>query len=161
MLVGIGVEVTFEVIAAAALLRKEVPDLRVRVVNVTDLMILGPEKSHPHSLTNDGFINLFTADRYVHFNYHGYPGELRGLLFGRPGTERMGIEGYNEEGTTTTPFDMLLSNRVSRYHIAAAAVRGGAKVNEKVGIYAHKLVTDYEHRAQKAKEYAFEHGQGE
>ena len=160
VLVGIGVEMTFEVIAAAALLRKEIPDLRVRVVNVTDLMILGPEKSHPHSLTDADFINLFTADRFVHFNYHGYPGELRGLLFGRPGTERMAIEGYSEEGTTTTPFDMMLSNRVSRYHVAAAAVRGAATVNDRVGVFAQKLVAEFLHRAQKSKEYAFEHGQG-
>ena len=98
VLVGIGVEVTFEVIAAAALLRKEVPDIRVRVVNVTDLMILSPESSHPHSLTNADFINLFTEDRPVIFNYHGYPLELKGLLFGRPNTDRVTIEGYSEEG---------------------------------------------------------------
>ena len=86
MLVGIGVELTFEVLAAAALLRKEVPELRARVVNVTDSMILGPERSHPHPLLDSDFNALFTADRRIIFNYHGYPGELRGLLFGRPNT---------------------------------------------------------------------------
>jgi len=98
VLVGIGVELTFEVIAAAALLRQEVPALRVRVVNVTDLMILGPERSHPHALTDEDFQSLFTKDRDVIVNYHGYASELKGLIFGRKGVDRVQIEGYNEEG---------------------------------------------------------------
>ncbi|KAI5117651.1 hypothetical protein M0805_001306 [Coniferiporia weirii] len=159
VLVGIGVELTFEVIAAAALLRKEVPALRVRVVNVSDLMILGPERSHPHALTDPDFVNLFTANRPVHFNYHGYPIELRGLLFGRPGTDRMQIAGYSEEGTTTTPFDMMLCNGVSRFDVAAAAVRKGAILNEKVAVDAQNKISDFMHRAQIAKRYAFENGQ--
>jgi xylulose-5-phosphate/fructose-6-phosphate phosphoketolase len=106
VLVGIGVEVTFEVVAAAALLRKLVPALRVRVVNVTDLMILGPERTHPHAMTNVDFDALFTKDRDVHVNFHGYPIELKGLLFGRSGLERITVEGYREEGTTTSPFDV-------------------------------------------------------
>jgi xylulose-5-phosphate/fructose-6-phosphate phosphoketolase len=93
VLVGIGVEVTFEVIVAAALLRERVPDLRVRVVNVTDLMILSASGSHPHALSEDAFDALFTKNRPVHFNYHGYPIELRGLLFGRPEMGRVSIEG--------------------------------------------------------------------
>ena len=97
---------TFEVIAAAALLRKIAPDLRVRVVNVTDLMILANTGLHPHSLTQEAFKTLFTEDRPIVFNYHGYPIELRGLLFGRPHLERVTIEGYSEEGTTTSPFDV-------------------------------------------------------
>ena len=116
VLVGIGVEVTFEVIAAAALLRKMSPTLRVRVVNVTDLMILGPHGSHPHALSNDDFNTLFTKDKNIIINYHGYPIEVKGLLFGRPGLkgsnssrageDRIAIEGYREEGTTTSPFDV-------------------------------------------------------
>ena len=101
-------EVTFEVIAAAALLRQYAPDLRVRVVNVTDLMILSAQGSHPHALTEEAFHSLFTEDKPVHFNYHGYPMELKGLLFGRPGLDRVTIQGYNEEGTTTSPFDVCL-----------------------------------------------------
>lgn len=150
---------TFEVVAAAALLRKEVPNLRVRVVNVTDLMILSPESAHPHSLTNEDFINLFTEDRHVIFNYHGYPLELKGLLFGRPNIDRMTIGGYSEEGTTTTPFDMMLANQVSRYHVAAAAVRGGALFNEKVSVNAHNWTSEFLHKAAKAREYALTHGQ--
>lgn len=107
VLVGIGVEVTFEVVAAAALLRKRAPNLRVRVVNVTDLMILSHKGSHPHSLSEEEFNTLFTNNRPVHFNYHGYSIELQGLLFGRPGLmERVTIAGYKEEGTTTSPFDV-------------------------------------------------------
>ncbi len=108
VLVGIGVEVTFEVIAAASLLRKYAPDLRVRVVNVTDLMILAATGLHPHALSKNAFNNLFTEDKPIHFNYHGYPIELKGLLFGRPRLDRVSIEGYNEEGTTTSPFDVSM-----------------------------------------------------
>lgn len=86
---------TFEVIAAAALLRQLCPALRVRVVNVTDLMILCPYGTHPHALSDDGFAALFTRDRPVHFNYHGYPIELKGLLFGRVGATRVSIEGLS------------------------------------------------------------------
>lgn len=104
---GIGVEVTFEVIAAAALLRKRAPNLRVRVINVTDLMILSRTGSHPHALHDEEFETLFTGNKPIHFNYHGYPIELQGLLFGRPGLmERTTIAGYKEEGTTTSPFDV-------------------------------------------------------
>lgn len=84
---------TFEVIAAAALLRERAPYLRVRVVNVTDLMVLSVDGTHPHSLSSDAFTSLFTNDRPIHFNYHGYPIELRGLLFGRPNLDRVTIEG--------------------------------------------------------------------
>ncbi|KAG7112589.1 phosphoketolase like protein [Verticillium longisporum] len=114
VLVGIGVEVTFEVVKAAELLRTLAPSLKIRVVNVTDLMVLVAESRHPHSLTRDEFIAMFTADRPVCFNYHGYATELQGLLFGRPNMDRISIEGYREEGSTTTPFDMMLVNCVSR-----------------------------------------------
>jgi xylulose-5-phosphate/fructose-6-phosphate phosphoketolase len=114
VVVGIGVEVTFEVIAAAVLLRKYAPALRVRVVNVTDLMILAAGGTHPHALSDDDFEALFTRDRAVHINFHGYPIELKGLLFGRPHLERMTLEGYREEGTTTSPFDV--SKHFILYH---------------------------------------------
>jgi xylulose-5-phosphate/fructose-6-phosphate phosphoketolase len=75
-------------------------------VNVTDLMILGPEGTHPHAMTDADFDAMFTSNRNIHFNFHGYPIELKGLLFGRPGLERVTVEGYREEGTTTSPFDV-------------------------------------------------------
>jgi len=158
VLCGIGVEVTFEVIAAAALLRTHAPDLRVRVVNVTDLMILAV--AHPHSLSDDAFENMFTRDRGVVFNYHGYPAELKGLLFGRKGgvDGRCEVRGYIEEGTTTSPFDMMLCNRTSRYDLAAAAVRAGSKVNPKIAPQSHELASMFEHLAAKDKEYIYANG---
>ncbi|KAF1834214.1 D-xylulose 5-phosphate/D-fructose 6-phosphate phosphoketolase [Decorospora gaudefroyi] len=158
VLVGIGAELTFEVVKAAELLREIVPELRVRVVNVTDLMVLETEGRHPHALTNQAFDSLFTEDRPIHFNYHGYATELKGLLFARPGTARMSIEGYQEEGSTTTPFDMMLLNHVSRYHVMEYALRGGAQVNEKVRARLVPLEADLKHRIQKTRDYILENG---
>ena len=160
VLVGIGAEITFEVIEAAAMLRKRTPDLRVRVVNVTDLMVLGLEGSHPHSLTHDDFDALFTADRPIHFNYHGYPNELKGLLFGRPSSQRISIEAYAEEGSTTTPFDMMLRNRVSRYHVMEAAIKGGARRNEKIKLDMHELLSGIRHEISKIQEYIMTNSKG-
>ncbi|KII89836.1 hypothetical protein PLICRDRAFT_567923 [Plicaturopsis crispa FD-325 SS-3] len=159
VLVGIGAEVTFEVVAAAVLLRKFLPELRVRVVNVTDLMVLSTTGSHPHSVDDDAFEQLFTKDRPIHFNYHGYPIELKGLLFGRPNMGRASIEGYREEGTTTAPFDMMLCNHTSRYHVAEAAIRGGALHNPKVAVVAHEKTAYLRHLAQKDRQYLYEHGE--
>ena len=160
VLVGIGVEVTFEVIAAAALLRKRAPTLRIRVINVTDLMILENEGTHPHALSTESFDNLFTADRPIHFNYHGYLAELQGLLFGRPRLERVSIAGYMEEGTTTTPFDMMLVNHTSRYHVAQAAVRGAARRNEKVRTRHQELQAEFAHNIIETRKYIIEHHKG-
>ena len=162
VLVGIGVEVTFEVIAAAALLRKLAPDMRVRVVNVTDLMILGPAGSHPHALHDVDWDNLLTSDRPIHFNYHGYPQELRGLIFGRPRLgDRVTIEGYREEGTTTSALDMMLQNHTSRYNVAEAAIRGGAVNNDKIKVRSHELISEIKHMAEKDKEFIYKNGAGE
>ncbi|OQE19828.1 hypothetical protein PENSTE_c014G05464 [Penicillium steckii] len=157
VLVGIGVELMTEVIQAAALLKQRAPSLRVRVVNVTDLMILDKEGEHPHALENEAFDSLFTKDRPIHINYHGYPAEMKGLLFGRPHLERVSIAGYMEEGSTTTPFDMMLLNRTSRYHVAQAAVRGGSKRNENVQIRQHELDTELQHDIVHARKYIIEH----
>jgi xylulose-5-phosphate/fructose-6-phosphate phosphoketolase len=100
VLVGIGGEVTFEVIAATVMLRQLVPELRVRVVNVTDLMVLGAQGTHPHALSDNAFNDLFTSDKHVHFNFHGYPIELQGLLFGRRGVDRVSVEGYQVSSNT-------------------------------------------------------------
>lgn len=153
VLVGIGTELTFEVVKAAELLHDMIPELRVRVVNVTDLMVLETEGRHPHSLTDQDFDSLFTADKAVHFNYHGYATELKGLLFARPVTSRITIEGYREEGSTTTPFDMMLSNHVSRYHVMEYALRGGAKVNEKVKAKLVQLVAELKHTIHATRDY--------
>ncbi|RHZ74478.1 hypothetical protein CDV55_108697 [Aspergillus turcosus] len=156
VLVGIGVEVMFEVIVAAAILRKRCPELRVRVINVTDLMILENEGAHPHALTTEAFDNLFTYDKPIHFNYHGYATELQGLLFGRPRLERVTINGYMEEGSTTTPFDMMIVNKTSRFHVAQAALRGAARRNESVRIRQQELYTELNHNIVETKKYIIE-----
>lgn len=160
VLVGIGAEITFEVIEAAAMLRKRAPNLRVRVVNVTDLMVLENEGSHPHSLSHEDFDALFTPDRPVHFNYHGYANELKGLLFGRPQLHRVTIESYSEEGSTTTPLDMMLRNRVSRYHVAEAAIKGATKRNEKIRLDMHEMLSNLRHELVKTQEYIMKTGRG-
>jgi xylulose-5-phosphate/fructose-6-phosphate phosphoketolase len=157
-LVGIGSELMFEVVVAASILRRLCPALRVRVVNVTDLMILESETLHPHALSNDEFSALFTSDRPIHFNYHGYANEIRGLLFGRKNLDRISIECYNEEGSTTTPFDMMLRNNVSRYHVVAAAIKGAAKHNKKVELDMTTLLSEVKHQVKKVHDYIMETG---
>jgi len=120
-------------------------------------MILG--EGHPHSLDEEGYKSLFTTDRTVVFNYHGYAGELRGLLFGRQGSNNVIIEGYCEEGSTTSPFDMMLRNKVSRYQVAAHAVKGAALHNDKVSVRQHVLISGFMHDTRKAHDYIFANGQ--
>jgi xylulose-5-phosphate/fructose-6-phosphate phosphoketolase len=158
VLVGIGSELTFEVVVAASILRRICPALRVRVVNVTDLMILEAETMHPHSLSNEEFSSLFTADRPIHFNYHGYSNEIRGLLFGRSNLDRVTIECYKEEGSTTTPFDMMLRNNVSRYHVIEAAIKGAAKHNLQVALDMTTLLGHVRHQVSKVQEYIMASG---
>jgi xylulose-5-phosphate/fructose-6-phosphate phosphoketolase len=114
---------TQETIAAAAYLKKRVPELRVRVVNVVDLMCLFPPDAHPHGMTPQRFWELFTHDVHVVFAFHGYPGAVHQLLHGRPDADRFHVRGYREEGTTTTPFDMVVVNKMSRFHIAMDALK--------------------------------------
>lgn len=160
VLVGIGAEITFEVISAAAMLRKMAPTLRVRVVNVTDLLVLELYGSHPHALSLSDFDSLFTADRPIHFNYHGYAKELQGLLWGRPNLQRISVESYKEEGSTTTPFDMLLRNNVSRYHVAEAAIKGGSIRNEKVRLDQHKFLSLIRHQITEVQQYSMKTSKG-
>ncbi|KAH8902465.1 D-xylulose 5-phosphate/D-fructose 6-phosphate phosphoketolase [Coniochaeta sp. PMI_546] len=158
VLVGIGVEVTFEVVKAAELLRKMCPALKVRVVNVTDLMIMGAESTHPHALSQDKFNELFTADKPILFNYHGYATELSGLLFGRKSVERMSVEGYREEGSTTTPFDMMLVNRVSRFDLVERALKAGAQHNEEVREMLAMGLSEVKKRVQAVREFIASNG---
>lgn len=108
---------TLEVLAAADILRRELPDLRVRVINVVDLMRLQDAKEHPHGLTDSEFDGLFTTDRPVIFAYHGYPWLIHRLTYRRTGHPNIHVRGYKEEGTTTTPFDMVMLNDLDRYHL--------------------------------------------
>jgi xylulose-5-phosphate/fructose-6-phosphate phosphoketolase len=108
---------TLETLAAVAILRREVPDLRIRVVNVVDLMRLQPETEHPHGLSDTEFDALFTTDRHVIFAYHGYPWLIHRLTYRRTNHRNLHVRGYKEEGTTTTPFDMVMLNDLDRYHL--------------------------------------------
>ena len=132
----------------------------MRVVNVTDLMILGLEGSHPHSLSLDEFDALFTPDRNIHFNYCGYTNKLQGLLFGRPKLDRITIESYREEGSTTTPFDMVIRNRCSRYDIAQMAIKGGAKHNKEIQLKMQELLEQVRQDMAEAQEYILASGKG-
>jgi xylulose-5-phosphate/fructose-6-phosphate phosphoketolase len=108
---------TLETLAAVDLLRRHLPDLRVRVVNVVDLMRLQPESEHPHGLPDREFDNLFTTDKPVVFAYHGYPWLIHRLAYRRTNHENFHVRGYKEEGTTTTPFDMVMLNDMDRFHL--------------------------------------------
>ena len=108
---------TLETLAAVALLREHIPDLKVRVVNVVDLMRLVDEKEHPHGLSNVEFDAIFTADRPIVFAYHGYPWLIHRLTYRRTNHDNLHVRGYKEEGTTTTPFDMVMLNDLDRFHL--------------------------------------------
>jgi xylulose-5-phosphate/fructose-6-phosphate phosphoketolase len=108
---------TLEVLAAAAILREHVPELKVRVINVVDLMRLQDEREHPHGLSDQQFDALFTVDRPVIFAYHGYPWLIHRLTYRRRNHNNLHVRGYKEEGTTTTPFDMVMLNDMDRFHL--------------------------------------------
>jgi xylulose-5-phosphate/fructose-6-phosphate phosphoketolase len=109
---------TLETLAAADLLRRELPELKVRVVNVVDLMTLQPRDQHPHGIDDKDFDGIFTSDKPVIFAYHGYPHLIHRLTYNRTNHAQMHVHGFEEEGTTTTPFDMVVLNRLDRYHLA-------------------------------------------
>jgi xylulose-5-phosphate/fructose-6-phosphate phosphoketolase len=108
---------TIETLAAVDLLRQLAPDLKVRVVNVVDLMTLQPQEEHPHGLSSRDFDALFTTDRPVVFAYHGYPMLIHRLTYRRTNHDNLHVRGYKEEGTTTTPFDMVVRNDLDRFHL--------------------------------------------
>ena len=113
---------TIETLAAVQLLREHVPQLKVRVVNVVDLMTLQPKEEHPHGLSDRDFDALFTTDKPVLFVYHGYPWLIHRLTYRRTNHQNLHVRGYKEEGTTTTPFDMAVLNDLDRYHLVADVV---------------------------------------
>ncbi|MFI5916757.1 phosphoketolase [Dactylosporangium sp. NPDC051541] len=120
--------VTMETVAAARILREQLPKLRVRVVNVVDLMTLPRRKDHPHGMSETRFTELFTDKVDVVFAFHGYPGAVHQLVHGRPDADRFRVRGFVEEGTTTTPFDMTVRNRVSRYHLVMDAINNAKRL---------------------------------
>ncbi|HET6656741.1 MAG TPA: hypothetical protein VFG61_02475, partial [Gaiellaceae bacterium] len=113
---------TLETLAAVDLLRRNAPDLRIRVVNVVDPMRLQPESEHPHGLSEAEFDALFTTDKPVVFAYHGYPWLIHRLTYRHANHRNIHVRGYKEEGTTTTPFDMVMLNDLDRFHLAMDAL---------------------------------------
>ena len=128
VLASAGDIVTMETVAAAQILKERLPGFRVRVVNVVDLMTLIRPKDHPHGMSGTLFTELFTDTVDVVFAFHGYPGAVHQLVHGRPDVDRFRVRGFIEEGTTTTPFDMTVRNRVSRYHLVMDAINNARRL---------------------------------
>jgi xylulose-5-phosphate/fructose-6-phosphate phosphoketolase len=142
-----------ETVAAAWWLRRLVPDLRVRVVNVVDLMRLFPAAYHPHGMTEAEFVELFTADKPVVFAFHGYQRAIHEIVHGHPDVDRIHVRGFNEQGTTTTPFQMVVLNSMSRFHLAKEAIRRAPRLDE-LGAAA---MEECDARIAASVEYSHEH----
>jgi xylulose-5-phosphate/fructose-6-phosphate phosphoketolase len=146
---------TLETLAAAALLREHLPELGVRVVNVVDLMRLQPESEHPHGLSDQEFDALFTSDRPVVFAYHGYPWLIHRLTYRRANHDNLHVRGYKEEGTTTTPFDMVMLNDLDRFHLVMDVLDRVPGLSESCG----HLRQEMSDRRLRARAYTREHGE--
>ena len=146
---------TLETVAAAALLREALPELKVRVVNVVDLMRLQPETEHPHGLPDSEFDAIFTTDRPVVFAYHGYPWLIHRLTYRRRNHANLHVRGYKEEGTTTTPFDMVMLNDLDRFHLAIDVLDRVPALANSCGPLRQEL----EDRRLRARAYTREHGE--
>ncbi|WNM62246.1 phosphoketolase family protein [Candidatus Nitrospira neomarina] len=132
---------TLETLAAVDLLRKQVPDLKVRVVNIVNLMKLQPQSEHPHGLSDKEFDTLFTTDKPVIFAFHGYPWLIHRLTYRRTNHKNLHVRGYKEEGTTTTPFDMVVLNDLDRYHLVADVIDRVPKLGY-LAAYAKQAIRD-------------------
>ena len=146
---------TMETLAAVEILRGYFPDLRIRVVNVVDLMRLQDDREHPHGLDDAAFDSYFTTDRPVIFAYHGYPWLIHRLTYRRSNHENFHVRGYVEEGTTTTPFDMCVMNRLDRFDLAIDVIDRVPRLRT-IGAHARDRLRDQlsEHR-----QYVRTHGE--
>ena len=146
---------TIETLAAVSILREHLPDLKIRVVNVVDLMKLQPDTEHPHGLTDRDFDALFTKDKPVVFAFHGYPWLLHRMTYKRTNHENIHVRGYKEEGTITTYFDMTVLNDLDRFHLVQDVINRlpepGAKGTKLKAMMKNKLVSH--------KKYIEKHGQ--
>jgi xylulose-5-phosphate/fructose-6-phosphate phosphoketolase len=131
---------TLETLAAVDILRRDLPDLRVRVVNVVDLMRLQPDSEHPHGLSDREFDTLFTTDKPIVFAYHGYPWLIHRLAYRRTNHPNLHVRGYKEEGTVTTPFDMAVRNDIDRYHLVMDVIDRGPGLRAKAGLLRKRMV---------------------
>ncbi len=138
---------TIETLAAVDFLRQHVPELKVRVINVVDLMTLQPKEEHPHGLSDRDFDTLFTTDKPMIFAYHGYPWLIHRLTYRRTNHKNLHVRGYKEEGTTTTPFDMVVRNDLDRFHLAGDVIDRVPKLGY-IAAYTKQVIRDklIEHR---------------
>ncbi|NYI40683.1 xylulose-5-phosphate/fructose-6-phosphate phosphoketolase [Demequina lutea] len=146
---------TLEILAAIDIIRRELPELKVRMINVVDLMRLQPEKEHPHGLSDREFDQLFTTDKPIIMNYHGYPWLIHRLTYRRAGHANLHVRGYKEEGTTTTPFDIAMMNDIDRYHLVMDVIDQVPGLGTRAASLRQKL---FDMRLA-ARRYAREHGE--
>jgi xylulose-5-phosphate/fructose-6-phosphate phosphoketolase len=146
---------TLETLAAVSILREHLPELRIRVVNVVDLMRLQPESEHPHGLDDAGFDRFFTTDKPVIFAFHAYPWLIHRLTYRRANHHNIHVRGYKEEGTITTPFDMTVLNDLDRFHLAMDAIDRLPRTGER----GARLKTLLMGKLTEHKRYINEHGQ--
>jgi xylulose-5-phosphate/fructose-6-phosphate phosphoketolase len=146
---------TLETLAAVAILREELPDLKVRVVNVVDLMRLQDEKEHPHGLSRNEFDAIFTTDRPIIFAYHGYPWLIHRLTYRATNHDNLHVRGYKEEGTTTTPFDMVMLNDLDRFHLVIDVIDRVPGLAARAGHVRQEM----QDRRLRARAYTREHGE--
>jgi xylulose-5-phosphate/fructose-6-phosphate phosphoketolase len=145
---------TLEMLAAVDILRTHVPELKIRVINIVNLMKLQPQSEHPHGLSDTDFDGLFTTDKPIIFAFHGYPWLIHRLTYRRNGHRNLHVRGFKEEGTTTTPFDMVVLNDLDRFHLVADVIDRVPQLGS-VAAYAKQAIRDkrIEH-----KEYIAKHG---
>jgi xylulose-5-phosphate/fructose-6-phosphate phosphoketolase len=146
---------TLETLAAVSLMREHLPSLKVRVVNVVDLMRLEPETEHPHGMSDAEFDALFTVDKPVIFGYHGYPWLIHRLTYRRHGHDNLHVRGYKEEGTTTTPFDMVMLNDLDRFHLVMDVIDRVPGLASSAG-HVRQLMTD---KRISCRAYTRDHGE--
>jgi xylulose-5-phosphate/fructose-6-phosphate phosphoketolase len=145
---------TLETLAAVDLLRKQFPDLKIRVINIVDLMTIQPSTEHPHGLSDNDFDSLFTTDKPIIFAYHGYPSLIHRLTYRRHNHDNLHVRGYKEEGTTTTPFDMTVMNDLDRFHLAGDVIDRVPKLKN-VGGHFKQLLRN---KLVEHKQYIHQHG---
>jgi xylulose-5-phosphate/fructose-6-phosphate phosphoketolase len=146
---------TLETLAAVDLLRQRLPDVKVRVVNVVDLMRLQDPGEHPHGLSNAEFDSLFTTDRPIVFAYHGYPWLIHRLTYRRTNHDNLHVRGFKEEGTTTTPFDIVMLNDLDRYHLVIDVIDRVPHLADRAGHLRQEMVD----RRVACRAYTREHGE--
>src|SRR5439155_14202312 len=146
---------TLETLAAVQMLRQHLPDVKIRVVNVVDLMTLQSQSEHPHGLSDKDFDVLFTKDKPIIFAYHGYPWLIHRLTYRRTNHKNLHVRGYTEEGTTTTPFDMVVRNDLDRFHLVMDVIDRVPGLSESSG----RLRQEMSDRRIRARAYTHEHGE--